>query len=53
VDADRIALTGIRLATGYGLYVAERLLGHSVTPASPQTTTQTSARCQKWWCGRA
>jgi cephalosporin-C deacetylase-like acetyl esterase len=29
VDADRIALTGIRLATGYGLYVAERLLGHS------------------------
>ena len=29
VDADRIALTGLRLATGYGLYVAERLLGHS------------------------
>ena len=43
--------TGLRLATGYGLYVAERLLGHSVTPASPQATTQTSARCQKGGAG--
>ena len=39
--------TGLRLATGYGLYVAERLLGHSVTPSSPQATTQTSPRGAK------